>query len=228
MNDKISILLPTRNRAQMLKERAIPTVLGQTYKNWELLIVGDACTNETEQIVRSFNDPRIKYFNLPEKIYHYPKDDPKAEWLAGPVMVLNKALDMVTGDYIARLDDDDLWLDRHLERSLDLLYAEKADFISWRAIGVNNGSAWLLWEYPLPVPNGSVQTWVYSAKYKDLKYDPDCWKKEINRNNEIDWFERFYKLNPKIIFQTDIHALILPRPGLTTIGSRAYITEKGK
>lgn len=232
MNDKVSILLPTRNRSRMLKERAIPTVLGQTHQNWELLIVGDSCSDDTEEVVKSFNDPRIRFFNLPEKIYHYPKDDAKAEWLAGPVMALNKALDMVTGDYIARLDDDDVWLNYHLESTLGYLLRNMYDFVSSIAIAVENGVACQILPYFIN-PNtlkaqqvGSVQTWLYSAKFKDLKYDPDCWKKEWDAPNEVDWYLRLYAQGAKFGYAYMFHALILPRPGLTTIGSRAYIEER--
>jgi len=223
MNDKISILLPTRNRSRMLMERAIPTVLGQTHQNWELLIVGDCCTDDTEEVVRSFNDPRIRFFNLPEKIYHYPKDDAKTEWLAGPVFALNKALDMVTGDYIARIDDDDYWLEQHLERSLDFI-SIGYDFVSANAAVIVDGIVKVLPPYQEPTC-GSVQTWLYSAMYKEVKYDPDCWQKKIDRNNEIDLYKRISRW-ARFGHLDEIHAIILPRPGLTTIGSKAYLEER--
>ena len=227
MNKLISILLPTRNRSRMLRERAIPTVLGQTYKNWELLIVGDSCSDSTEIVVKSFNDPRIKFFNLPEKIYHYPKDDAKIEWLAGPVIALNKALDMVTGDFIARIDDDDFWFDRHLETMLELINTGIGfGFVSANALALENGVFRVLPPYNEPVVCGSVQTWLYNAKYKNLKYDPDCWRKKNNRNNEIDWYLRLYETGTGFAHIREIHAIILPRPGLTTIGSKAYIQER--
>ena len=224
MADKISILLPTRNRSRMLRERAIPTVIGQTYPDWELLIVGDCCTDCTGTTIKSFHDKRIKFFNLPEKIYHYPKDDAKIEWLCGPCFALNKALDMVTGDYIARLDDDDFWLDKHLERSLSFI-SIGYDFVSSNAAVIVDGVVKVLPPYQNPTC-GSVQTWLYSAKYKGLKYDPDCWKKEKDRNNEIDWYMRLYEMGTLFNHLDEIHAVILPRPGLTTIGSKAYIKER--
>ena len=234
MSDKISILLPTRNRSRMLKERAIPTVLGQSHENWELLVVGDCCIDDTEEVVKSFNDPRIKFFNLPEKIYHYPKDDAKAEWLAGPVYALNKALEMVTGDYIARLDDDDIWMDYHLKKSLSFLRHYDYEFVSSVAIAVENGVARQIAPYFInantskAIQVGSVQTWLYSAEYESLKYNPECWHRSWNANNEVDWYLRLYEECDRFGYAYEYHALVLPRPGLTTIGSRAYIQERNE
>ena len=62
-NPLISIILPTFNRSEMLKKRSVRSVLRQTYKNFELLIIADGCTDDTEEVVKKFNDKRIKLFN---------------------------------------------------------------------------------------------------------------------------------------------------------------------
>ena len=63
-NNSIDIILPTYNRSLMLKERSIPSVLNQTYKNFRLIIIGDCCRDDTEKVVKSFNDDRIFFTNL--------------------------------------------------------------------------------------------------------------------------------------------------------------------
>ena len=60
----VSILLPTFNRSKLLKERAIKTVLKQSYKNFELIIVDDGSTDKTRQVVKKIKDKRIVYFNI--------------------------------------------------------------------------------------------------------------------------------------------------------------------
>ena len=105
-NNKVSILIPTYNRSKLLFERALPSIFKQSYKNYEIIIVGDCCTDNTFVKLRELNDPRIKFINLPTRKKNYP-EDPFFHWLAGPVNALNKALSMVTGDWIARIDDDD-------------------------------------------------------------------------------------------------------------------------
>ena len=58
----VSILLPTYNRAHLLP-RAVDSVLGQTYPNWELLIWNDGSTDETEAVLHGLNDVRIRCFS---------------------------------------------------------------------------------------------------------------------------------------------------------------------
>jgi glycosyltransferase involved in cell wall biosynthesis len=63
MNQLISVVIPTYNWSNVLK-LAIKSVLWQSYQNFEIIVVGDACTDDSEEVVKSFNDSRIKWFNL--------------------------------------------------------------------------------------------------------------------------------------------------------------------
>ena len=60
----ISVYVPTYNRGELLVERPIPSVLNQTYKNFEFLIIGDCCDDATEELVSKIDDPRIHFHNL--------------------------------------------------------------------------------------------------------------------------------------------------------------------
>ncbi|MES2224753.1 MAG: glycosyltransferase [Patescibacteria group bacterium] len=94
----ISIILPTYNGAQFIGA-AIKSVLSQTYTQWELLVISDGSTDNTEDVVAQFTskDSRISYmFN---------------EQNLGIQKTLNKGISIARGKYIARLDDDDRWID---------------------------------------------------------------------------------------------------------------------
>ena len=84
------MVLPTRNRAELLP-RAVATVLAQRYTNWELLIVDDASTDATPEVLAGFDDPRIRTFTGPGR---------------GVCAARNVALEAVAGTFVAYVDDD--------------------------------------------------------------------------------------------------------------------------
>ena len=63
----ISIIMPTYNRCKILTKIGLPTVLNQTYKNFELIIVSDGSTDDTEKEVKKFKDKRIKFYKIIRK-----------------------------------------------------------------------------------------------------------------------------------------------------------------
>ncbi len=106
---KISVILPTYNRAELLKS-AIKSVLAQTYPYFELIIVDDGSEDHTEEAVRTFKDGRIRYFKLPQN--------------EGQAKARNYGIEMAAGDYIAFEDSDDIWHPQKLEVQMD--YMEKS------------------------------------------------------------------------------------------------------
>lgn len=99
---QVSVILATYHRPGVLRY-AIETVLWQTFADFELLVVGDDCTDNTESVVRSFADPRIRWHNLNTNTGNQ----------AGPN---NAGLAMARGRYIAYMHHDDLWLPGHLAK----------------------------------------------------------------------------------------------------------------
>jgi glycosyltransferase involved in cell wall biosynthesis len=121
----ISVYCPTYNRGKLLMERAVKSVLSQTYRNFEFIIIGDCCTDDTAELISKIKDKRIRFYNIPKRRYRFPETAENL-WLAGPVVAANKALEMVKGKWIARIDDDDTWTRDHLEVLLD--YAQKGNY----------------------------------------------------------------------------------------------------
>jgi len=109
----VSIIIPTYNRAKLLLERAIPSVLNQTYKNLEVIVVGDHCTDNTEKEIKKIGDPRVRFINLPER-GKYPKE-PIQRWFVAGVVPVNVGLQESRGEWIAHLDDDDEFSPDHVD-----------------------------------------------------------------------------------------------------------------
>lgn len=99
----VSIIMPSYNTAPYIKE-TIQSVLNQTYSHWELLIVDDCSTDNTDEAIESIKDSRIKYF--------------KNEKNSGAAISRNKALREAKGQWIAYLDSDDLWMPQKLEKQI--------------------------------------------------------------------------------------------------------------
>jgi glycosyltransferase involved in cell wall biosynthesis len=107
MQDKIvSIIVPTYNRADLIGE-TIQSVLDQSYKNWELIIVDDGSDDQTEEVIKKFSNPTISYY--------------KIEHSGNLGKVRNIGMKVAKGEYVAFLDSDDLWLPQKLDCQLALL-----------------------------------------------------------------------------------------------------------
>jgi len=123
---RVTVIIPTYNWSTVLPF-AIDSVLGQTLSDFELLVIGDGCTDDTEQVVTAIEDPRIRWINLLSNTGHQ----------SGPN---NRGLQEARGEFIAYLGHDDIWLKHHLECSVAKLDASKADISHTLLVSVLPGS----------------------------------------------------------------------------------------
>lgn len=102
----VSIIMPSYNTAPYIEE-TIQSVLNQTYTNWELIIVDDCSTDNTDEVLETIKDDRIRCF--------------KNEKNSGAAVSRNKALREAKGQWIAYLDSDDLWMPEKLEKQIEFM-----------------------------------------------------------------------------------------------------------
>src|ERR1043166_5350820 len=98
---RVSVIIATYNRSAVLRH-AIASVRAQTFGDFELLVVGDGCTDDSAAAVAGFADPRIRWFNRAANSGHQSAPN-------------NEGLRQARGELIAYLGHDDLWLPHHLE-----------------------------------------------------------------------------------------------------------------
>lgn len=109
----VSIIMPTYNCAKFIK-KTIESVIAQTYKNWELIIVDDCSSDNTEEIVNKFKDERIKYYRLEKN--------------SGAAVARTQAMKLAIGNYMAFLDSDDLWKENKLEKQIKFMQENNYNF----------------------------------------------------------------------------------------------------
>ncbi|HZU52741.1 MAG TPA: glycosyltransferase family 2 protein, partial [Holophagaceae bacterium] len=123
----VSVCVATYNRGAKLTERCLPSLLKQTHRNLEILVVGDACTDDTEARVAALGDPRIRFENLAER-GRYP-EDPHRRWMVAGTVPINRALALASGRFVTHLDDDDAHAEDRIEKLLKLARATRADIV---------------------------------------------------------------------------------------------------
>jgi glycosyltransferase involved in cell wall biosynthesis len=122
----VSIILATFNRPDVLAF-AIRSVLAQDFQDWEMIVVGDLCTQSTATTIAGFDDPRITYLNLPLRYGDQ----------SGPN---NVGIARARGRYLAFLNHDDLWFPDHLSTTIAWLEASGADMVIARAADISRSA----------------------------------------------------------------------------------------
>jgi glycosyltransferase involved in cell wall biosynthesis len=106
---KVSVIVPTYNRAHLVTE-TIDSILSQTFRDFELIIVDNESVDNTEEVIKSYRDERIRYFKHQNN---------------GIIAVnRNYGISKARGEYIAFCDDDDLWFPEKLEKQVQVMESD--------------------------------------------------------------------------------------------------------
>ncbi|MCX5701520.1 MAG: glycosyltransferase family 2 protein [Candidatus Omnitrophica bacterium] len=107
--DLVTVVIPTFNRSELLR-RAVESCIKQNYRELEIIIVDDASCDNTQEVVNSFGDPRIRYI--------------RHERNSGLSAARNTGIRNANGEFIAFLDDDDEWLPSKIESQIKIFKQE--------------------------------------------------------------------------------------------------------
>jgi glycosyltransferase involved in cell wall biosynthesis len=215
-NPLVSVTIPTYNRGELLTERTLPSVLNQTYQNFEIVIVGDCCTDDTEERIAKLNDPRIRFYNLPQR-GPYPSDR-YLLWCVAGVPPMNRALEEARGLWIAHLDDDDIWKPQHLERALEAAYRTNAELVSSGALLQRSPSEWVEFIYHRAYRFGAQaichSSVVFRSYLKLFKYSGNVWRIRMPADRHL--FMRMARAGVRHCFISEVTTLRPLRPHTTT------------
>ncbi len=140
----VTVCIATSQRAHLLTERCLPSVMKQTYRNLQIVVVGDHCTDDTEERVLALNDDRIVFHNLSERGPYPPPGWDR--WCVAGTQAINSALALANGQFITHLDDDDRYTEERVSLLVSKAQQHRADVCwhpmwaetwdgSWRRLG---------------------------------------------------------------------------------------------
>lgn len=239
-NGLVSVIIPAlESRADLLKNQCLPSISAQTYRNFEVVIASEVFSQEIANSVSAMGE-NYRYFWGAKKPKALKNAGSLANWCSGAAPNLNLAIAKSRGAFIARIDDDDEWLPDHLSSSVALLESGKYEFVSSRANAPEGGLVlnshlddhkyfgnefeWL----GLSSIIGPTITWVYKRHLRIFKFNPNSWKKTINRTGHYDFMFRIAAAGVLIGHSSKVSANYLSRPGAAgQVGHRAYLAEAG-
>lgn len=191
----VSVLMPVYNAGKFLRE-SLESILNQTYNNFEFIIVNDGSTDNSENIIKTYSDNRIKYYSNSRN--------------KGLIFSLNYGIDLAKGEYLARMDADDISMRDRFEKQIAFLEQNEnvsAVFANVRLID-KSGTEIGIWEDDINTKNYSeirrtlaktnclahptlmIRKSVISIfKYKKRRLnseDWDLWLRLVSRNYQIE------------------------------------------
>jgi hypothetical protein len=136
-----SVCATTMNRAELLVERALASLAAQAYRNLQVIVVGDHCTDETAERIAGLGDDRISFVNLARRgPYPRPGTD---RWRVAGVYPGNRALELVEGDFVTHLDEDDSFESQRIEILLQKIREVHADLVFHRLYWQQPDGGWV-------------------------------------------------------------------------------------
>ena len=199
----VSVVTATYNRSNVLRF-AIESVRRQTFSEWEMLVVGDACTDDTADVIREIGDPRIRFVNLPQNVGDQ----------SGPN---NEGVSRARGHFLAYLNHDDLWFPDHLETAVKALNETGADLV-WPLIvkmdmhGVFTCGDLIIERRYAPHLSVPASFWVMR---RQLAEEVGPWRhhRECHATPSQDWLFRAGSLGKDLRFIPHLTAISMPSGG---------------
>lgn len=158
---KVSVLMPVYNEVRFLRE-AVQSILAQTFLNFEFIIVDDGSKSKTREILSSFKDPRLKIFFEDHR---------------GLCETLNKGIKEAQGEYIARMDADDIALPGRLEEQVSFLESHPRVALCGTWVSLINEMGEKIREHRLPVLHKDIARMLLF--HNPFFHPTVMWRKEV-------------------------------------------------
>lgn len=193
---RVSVIIATYNWSSVLRY-SIGSALRQTFEDFELLVVGDGCTDDSESVVSANADSRVRWINLPANTKHQSEPN-------------NEGLRQARGEVIAYLGHDDLWLPHHLASVIAALDATGSDLAY--SLGINvapDGAAWPT----IPRPEeGTFASPLCMVHRKRVTGEIGGWRnyRELDIGPDVELWQRAYAAGYKFTFVPRLTGIKFP------------------
>jgi glycosyltransferase involved in cell wall biosynthesis len=206
----VSVRIGVYRPGPTLFERALPSVLAQTYPHWEAVLVCDGPDEETAARVAALGDDRVRLLQRPRN-GPYP-EDPAKRWRVAGVHPFNQAVAAARGSWIAPLDQDDEWVPDHLEVLLAAARRTGAEVVYGAArVVLEDGAETWFGSWPPRLAEFGFQTAIYHGHLAEFCYDVNAHLLD----EPADWnlARRMLEAGVNFEFVEQIVASYWPRPG---------------
>jgi hypothetical protein len=203
----VTVIVPTYKNWPMLRDRSLPSVLAQSYRNWECIVVGDCAPEETAEVVESFGDDRLSFVNLPYR-GPYP-DDSKESWMISGTPPWNAGLALARGKWIAANADDDELRPESIDTLLQHARRQQAEVAYGYIDQIHpDRTVTRLGTFPPRFAQWGMQASLFHAGLRFLPLLPSDWVFEIT--NDTSLMERMLRIGVRFAMVEETVASYYP------------------
>lgn len=228
LRNRVSVPIATYDRIEVLVERTIPALLGQTHRDIEIIVVGDGTPPGLFSLLDRVDDPRVRTVLLPSRT-SYPSD-PLERWMVAGWRPRNVGAGLATGGWLLWMSDDDIFLKSGIATLLEAAHRDpKADVVSAgfevqeEQPRVDLPSAA---ETGLPFPIAGMPALMVRSYTRAFRWNRLSYLRSVHRPSDYDLLMRMYRAGMAFTSVDEIVAVVPMVPGTGAVGSSAFMEEE--
>jgi hypothetical protein len=228
LRDRVSVPIATYDRIEVLVERTLPALLGQTHQDVEIIVVGDGTPPGLFRLLDRVDDPRVRTLLLPSRT-SYPSD-PLERWMVAGWRPRNVGADLATGGWLLWMSDDDIVLPTGITTLLEAARREpEADVVS---AGFEVQGEKPRVDLPseaetgLPFPIAGMPALMVRIYTRAFRWNRLSYLRSVHRPSDYDLLVRMHRAGLTFTSVDEIVAVVPMVPGTGAVGSRAFIDEE--